>query len=236
MPPKRACDFSAEDRAEIIRQTEWSAKLGADLIARLADSATCFDYRRRRFIYRAGDAADALYVIARGRVKLCRIESDTNREAVIDILSAGALFGESALYDAGARENCAVAYENARLLRIPVGEFQKVMAEDHTLYDYTFRLIGQRRALAERRVTDFALDAIPARLEKLLVEYSDRYGVHDNAGVLIDIPLPHREIASIVGSTRESVTVRLNAMRREGIIDFVNRKILIKRPESLATA
>jgi CRP-like cAMP-binding protein len=117
-----------------------------------------------------------------------------------------------------------------------VGEFQKVMAEDRTLYDYTFRLIGQRRAHAERRVTDFALDAIPARLEKLLVEYSDRYGVHDSAGVLIDIPLPHREIASLVGSTRESVTVRLNAMRREGTIDFVNRKILIKRPKSLAAA
>jgi CRP-like cAMP-binding protein len=236
MPPKRACDFSIEDRAEIIRQTDWSARLPESLIARLAASSVCFDYRRRRFIYRADDAADALYVIARGRVKLCRIEPGTGREAVIDILSAGALFGESALYDAGSRKNCAVAYENSRLLRIPVGEFQKEMAEDRALYDYTFRLIGQRRAHAERRVTDFALDAIPARLEKLLVEYSDRYGVHDVEGVLIDIPLPHREIASLVGSTRESVTVRLNAMRREGTIDFVNRKILIKRPKSLAAA
>jgi CRP/FNR family transcriptional regulator, cyclic AMP receptor protein len=235
MPPKRACDFSSEDRAEIIRQTDWSKGLGELLINRLAASSVCLDYRRRRFVYRADDAADALYVIARGRVKLCRIEPVTNREAVIDILSEGALFGESALYDdAGLRKNCAVAYENSRLLRIPVGEFQRGMAENHALYDYTFRLIGQRRAHAERRVTDFALDAIAARLDKLLVEYSDRYGVEDSAGVLIDIPLPHREIASIVGSTRESVTVRLNAMRREGIIDFVNRKILIKRPESLA--
>jgi CRP/FNR family transcriptional regulator, cyclic AMP receptor protein len=236
MPHKRACDFSVEDRVELIRQTEWSAGLGETLISRLAASSVCLDYRRRRFVYRAGDDADALYLIARGRVKLCRIEPGTKREAVIDILSAGALFGESALYDAGSRENCAVAYENSRLLRIPMGEFQRGMVEDHALYDYTFRLIGQRRAHAERRVTDFALDAIPARLEKLLVEYSDRYGVHDSTGVLIDIPLPHREIASIVGSTRESVTVRLNAMRREGIIDFVNRKILIKRPESLAAA
>ncbi len=55
----------------------------------------------------------------------------------------------------------------------------------------------------------------------------------EREGVLIDIPLPHREIASIVGSTRESVTVRLNAMRREGTIEFVNRRILVKRPESL---
>ena len=78
------------------------------------------------------------------------------------------------------------------------------------------------------RVADFALDAIPARLDKLLRELSERYGRPETGGVLIDIALPHREIASIVGSTRESITVRLNALKRAGIIDFVDRKILIK--------
>jgi CRP/FNR family transcriptional regulator, cyclic AMP receptor protein len=237
MQHKRACDLSVQDRADIIRHLDFGAALSDSLLTGMAVSSATIDFRRRRFIYRAGDEANALFAIARGRIKLCRVEKGSEREAVIDILSAGALFGESALYSApGVRENCAVAYENSRLLRIPVGEFKRGMLENRALYDYTFHLIGQRRAQAERRVADFALDAIPARLEKLLVEYSSRYGVHDDEGVLIDIPLPHREIASIVGSTRESVTVRLNALRREGIIDFVNRKILIKRPESLAAA
>jgi CRP/FNR family transcriptional regulator len=233
MLQKRACDLLAPERAEIIRQSEIGRHLDDDLLNRLAANSFAIDYRRRRFIYRSGDAADALYLIARGRVKLCRVEAATAREAVIDILSAGSLFGESALYTAGSREKCAVAYENSRLLRIPVGDFKGGIAENRELYDYTFRLIGQRLARAERMVADFALDAIPARLEKLLLEFSHRYGINETNGVLIDIPLPHREIASIVGSTRESVTVRLNAMRRDGIIDFVNRKILIKRPESL---
>jgi CRP/FNR family transcriptional regulator, cyclic AMP receptor protein len=234
MSSKRACDLTVEERAEIIRKADFGSVLSNQLLARLAFASAAYDYRRRRFIYRSGDEADALYVIERGRVKLCRIEEGTLREAVIDILPAGSLFGDSALYADGKRENCAVSYENSRVVRIPVGEFKRGMAESHELYDYTFRLIGQRLARAERRVADFALDAIPARLDKLLVDFSQRYGVNETEGVLIDIPLPHREIASIVGSTRESVTVRLNAMRREGIIDFVNRKILIKRPESLA--
>ena len=236
MLQKRACDLTLEDRAEIIRQSDFGYLLDEDLLARLAANSLAIDYRRRRFIYRAGDAPDALYVIARGRVKLCRVEDATGREAVIDIFAPGALFGESALYVPGSREKCAVAYENSRLVRIPVGDFKEAMGGNRELYDYTFRLIGQRLSRAERLVANFALDAIPARLEKLLLEFSSRYGVHETNGVLIDIPLPHREIASIVGSTRESVTVRLNAMRREGIIDFVNRKILIKRPDSLAAA
>ena len=231
---KRARDLTSDDRAGIIRELEFGESLNENLVSDLAKSSVVLDFRRRRFVYRAGDPADCLYAIIHGRVKLCRIESETGREAVIDILPEGSLFGESALYSvAGQRANSAIAYENSRLLRIHVADFKRGMAEDHRLHDYTFRLIGQRLEHAERRLADFALNAIPARLDRLLAEFSDRYGVSEPEGVLIDIPLPHREIASIVGSTRESVTVRLNAMRREGTIEFVNRRILIKRPASL---
>jgi len=231
---KRARDLTLEDRVDIIRRFEFGSSLSETLISDLARNADVLDFRRRRFVYRAGDPADCLYAIIHGRVKLCRIEIDTTREAVIDILPDGSLFGESALYSvAGQRANSAIAYENSRLLRVHSGAFKQGMAEDDKLHDYTFRLIGQRLEHAERRLADFALNAIPARLDRLLAEFSARYGVSEPEGVLIDIPLPHREIASIVGSTRESVTVRLNAMRREGTIEFVNRRILIKRPAPL---
>jgi len=231
---KRARDLTEEDRASLIRRLDFGSSLNDSLVSDIAHSSVVLDFRRRRFIYRAGEPADCLYAIIHGRIKLCRIEGDTSREAVIDILPEGSLFGESALYSAaGQRANSAVAYENSRLLRIQVANFKRGMAEDDQLHDYTFRLIGQRLDHAERRLADFALNAIPARLDRLLAEFSDRYGVNEAEGVLIDIPLPHREIASIVGSTRESVTVRLNAMRREGTIEFVNRRILIKRPASL---
>lgn len=236
MPHRRACDLSAEDRAQLIQQSEPGRWLTDGALSRLAHSSAVTDVRRRRFVYRAGDRADALYLLVRGRVKLCGIEADTEREAVIDILPAGSLFGEFALYSTGARQLNAVAYENARLLRFPVGDFKQAMEECRGLYDYIFRLVGQRLSRSERRVVDFALDAIPVRLEKLLCELSERYGRTAPEGVLIDLPLPHREIASIVGSTRESVTMRLNDMRRAGMIEFVDRKILIKNPPGLAPA
>ena len=232
--PRRAQDLTATDRATILRQLEFGASLSDQTLSQFAECSAVLDVRRRRFVYRAGDQADALYAIVSGRIKLCRIEPQTDREAVIDILPEGALFGESALYSrAGRRENCAVAYESCTLLKIPSDQFRIGMAAEPLLHEYTFQLIGQRLEHAEQRLADFALNAIPARLDRLLADFSDRYGVRESAGVLIDIPLPHREIASIVGSTRESVTVRLNAMRREGTIEFVNRRILVKRPEGL---
>jgi CRP/FNR family cyclic AMP-dependent transcriptional regulator len=233
-PPLRAHNLTSADRTAIIRQLEFGSGLSERVVTQLAECSVVSEVRRRRFVYKAGEQADSLYAIVKGRIKLCRIEDSSDREAVIDILPQGSLFGESALYStAGRRENCAVGYESCTLLKIPVDQFKLAMADDPRLHDYTFRLIGHRLEHAERRLADFALNAIPARLDRLLADFSDRYGVKESEGVLIDIPLPHREIASIVGSTRESVTVRLNAMRREGTIDFVNRRILVKRPEWL---
>ena len=231
---RRSRNLTAEERAAMLTQLEFGSRLSRELIARIGAASTVVEARRRKFIYRAGEEADALYAIVKGRIKLCRIEPQTDREAVIDILPQGSLFGDSALYStAGRRENWAVAYETCVLLKIPAEEFKFALEEDPGLHDYTLRLIGQRLERAEQRLADFALNAIPARLDRLLADFSHRYGVRESEGVLIDIPLPHREIASIVGSTRESVTVRLNAMRREGTIEFVNRRILVKRPEWL---
>jgi CRP/FNR family cyclic AMP-dependent transcriptional regulator len=234
MSHRRASDLTTAERETIIRESEIAASLDSAALALLARDSKGVEFRRRRFIYREGDVADSLYIIERGRVKICSVEAATGREAVIDIVGRGALFGESSLYSAGVREKCAIAYENVRLLRIPAGVYREGMAASRELYDYTFRMVGQRLSRAERRVVDFALDAIPARLDKLLAELSARYGREEEGGVLIDLALPHREIASIVGSTRESVTVRLNALRRAGIIDFVDRKILIKTPAASA--
>src|SRR5678816_683651 len=212
---KRARDLTAEDRAQIIRRLEFGSTLDDALVSEMARNSVVLDFRRRRFVYRAGEPADCLYAIIHGRIKLCRIEAESGREAVIDILPEGSLFGESALYSAaGQRANSAIAYENSRLLRIQVGDFKRGMAEDDRLHDYTFRLIGQRLDHAERRLADFALNAIPARLDRLLADFSMRYGVSEPEGVLIDIPLPHREIASIVGSTRELSLIHISEPTR----------------------
>ncbi len=107
---KRARDLSAEDRAEIIRRLDFGSTLDDSLVSEMARNAVVLDFRRRRFVYRAGEPADCLYAIIHGRIKLCRIETDNGREAVIDILPEGSLFGESALYSAaGHRANSAMA-------------------------------------------------------------------------------------------------------------------------------
>ena len=53
--------------------------------------------------------------------------------------------------------------------------------------------------------------------------------------MLISLRIPHRELADLVGSTRESVTMHLNDLRRREIVEFSNRRILVLNYEALAT-
>ena len=69
---KRARDLTADDRAALIRRLEFGSTLDDSLVADLARSSVVLDFRRRRFVYRAGEPADCLYAIVRGRIKLCR--------------------------------------------------------------------------------------------------------------------------------------------------------------------
>ena len=93
MSHRRASDLTTAERAQILRQSEIGAVLGEETLALLAGGSQAVDFRRRRFIYRTGETADALYLLARGRVKICSIDPVTCREAVIDIVGPGAIFG-----------------------------------------------------------------------------------------------------------------------------------------------
>jgi CRP/FNR family transcriptional regulator, cyclic AMP receptor protein len=69
----------------------------------------------------------------------------------------------------------------------------------------------------------------------VLLDLATRYGTpQENGRRLISLRIPHRELADLVGSTRESVTMHLNDLRRREIVEFSNRRILILNPAALS--
>ena len=83
--PRRARDLTVADRRQVIEQLGFGRELNDPALAHLAEASSALDVGRRRFIYRAGDPADAVFLIAEGRIKLSQIEESTGREAIIDI-------------------------------------------------------------------------------------------------------------------------------------------------------
>ena len=196
----------------------------------LKDISTRFSFKRfphRSFIYKFGDERDTVYGLIQGYVKVVR-QDRRGHQALIDIFAPGVIFGEDALYLTGPRDRTMQAHEDVIVVQTSKADFQDLINQYPQLYDYVFRTIGERLKRTEDRVVNLALEAVPGRLARVLSEMAFRYGtVRENGSVVINLKLPHREIAELVGSTRESVTAHLNDLRRRELIEISERHIII---------
>ncbi len=196
----------------------------------LKEISTRFSFKRfphRSFVYKVGDERDMIYGLIQGYVKVMR-QDRRGHQALIDIFAPGVIFGEDALYLTGPRDRTMQAHEDVVVIQTSKSDFQELINQYPQLYDYVFRTIGERLKRSEDRVVNLSMEAVPGRLARVLSEMAYRYGtVRENGSVVINLKLPHREIAELVGSTRESVTAHLNDLRRRELIEISERHIII---------
>ncbi|HQR32451.1 MAG TPA: Crp/Fnr family transcriptional regulator [Blastocatellia bacterium] len=224
--PKRR-SISSLDLIEGLARLEFSYLFDYLTLKAIASKFTYKRYAHRTMIYNVGDERSQIFGLIGGYVKVMRADKRGN-QALIDILAPGVIFGEDALYLTGARDRAMQAHDDVTVVYASKEDFQQLINEYPKLYDYVFRTIGERLKRTEDRVLNLSLEAVPGRLTKVLSEMAFRYGtVQENGSIIINLKLPHREIADLVGSTRESVTAHLNDLRRRELIDISERHIVI---------
>lgn len=96
------------------------------------------------------------------------------------------------------------------------------------------RLMGLRRRRIERRLKSLLFRSNRERLVHLLMELAEKYGQRSADGVTLGIKLSHQELASIIGSTRETVTVVLGELQNEGSLIIKRRQIILRDMDGMA--
>jgi CRP/FNR family transcriptional regulator, cyclic AMP receptor protein len=194
--------------------------------------------RSRRFaagtpIYLPGDRGEGLLLLASGRARICSTTSDGKR-AILEFIEPGELFGELALFDSGPREEFAEAVLASQVVWIPADEMRSVMHDYSELSLGITKLIGLRRRRIERRLKHLLFRSNRQRLGHILLDLAEDYGMSTPDGVTINLKLSHQDLASLIGSTRETVTILLNELKGEGIVGLARSRITLRRPERLA--
>ena len=90
-----------------------------------------------------------------------------------------------------------------------------------------------RQREAEDRIESLLFRNVEGRVVEFLLKAAERWGVPSPKGTLISAPITHLEIAQSIGSTRETVTLTLGALRREGLLDVAGRRLIVKNREGL---
>jgi CRP/FNR family transcriptional regulator len=203
-------------------------------IDNLMEVVTPATAKRKQLIYQPGDPADAVYWIKSGRVKISKLTED-GREIIVGMYQSGDVFGEMAFVEDRPREYFAEALDDLTFLYVKRSQlFSIAKRKPGVIYRFA-RLIAERRREVETTMESLLYKGVRERLAGQLLKLSKEYGIDDTRGKLLRIKITHKDLASLIGSSRETVSLTLGDLKRVGLIDVNNdRKIIIRDEKQLS--
>jgi CRP-like cAMP-binding protein len=240
--PQQAGRLPRENGMGVMAEGLWYVKrcrlferLSQEQLGRLESRARVRSFPKNTPVYLPSDDGDAVFVLAQGRVKICNFTPD-GKQAILAFVEPGELFGEQALLEEGRREEHAETVLPSTIVQLPADELQRLMAATPELTLSISRLIGFRRRRIERRLKALLFRSNRERLVQLLLDLAEQYGRPAPQGVVIDIKLSHQDLASVIGSTRESVTLLLGQLQLEGHVKVARQRVVVRDMKRLAAA
>lgn len=226
--------MAADDKEAIglLRKCGVLAETPIDALQALLPGLTTGSYRPRQVIYLPGDRAHGVHFLTSGRIKISKVTRD-GKELTLAYRSEGDFFGEPCLLDGGPREEMAEAMDASTTVEIPRDALDDVLRNDGgAAYKFARALIMRRKDL-ETRVEQLIFKDVGAKLAELLLSLGQEHGVSDERGVIVGLKITHQEMANLIGSTRETVSLTLSQFKRKGLIQTEGRRVILADPEGL---
>ena len=220
-------------RRQVLEQVPLFRGLGGAELEGVDARMTSLAWSEDQDLYTAGDPAEHLYVLASGRAKALHTTPDGG-EHVVDLLAPGDLFGGLELL--GSREHAETvrAMTTVCALRVDTDAFRRILLEHPEVAVRALEMTAGRLQQARTSLTARTMAPVPQRVAGVLLRLARKFGQRTaDGGILIQLPLSRADIASIAGSTPESVSRAMSRWRAEGIIDSGRRWTEIRRPERL---
>lgn len=195
--------------------------------------------QRRRFarhevVFHEGDPGDSVHLVANGRVAI-RMTTPLGEVATVNIVGAGAAFGELALIvDDARRSATAVALEPTETLSLRRDAFEEAVAADPAVLRFLVHALADR----VRQLSADLLEAmyVPAetRVLRRLAALARLYPATTGGAVVI--PLTQDDVASLAGVSRPTTNRVLRAAEERGVVALGRGRITVTDPDALGAA
>ena len=186
-------------------------------------------YKKSDYIYFEDDAANKIYLIEKGKVKIGYYNEDGS-EIVKSILSKGDLFGEKAILGEEKRDEFAQSLDNSTsICPVSVDTMHELMRDNKTFGLRIYKFIGFKFKKLERRLQLLLFKDSKTRLIEFLEELCSDYGYdcYKTGDNIINHPYTQKDIASLIGISRPTLNILMNELKEENIIDFDRKQIRI---------
>ena len=189
----------------------------------LSDVARKKTYPKNTVLCSEGDIGESLYIICRGKVKVT-MNDDEGKEIILSMLGPGEYFGEMALLDREPRSATVITKEPTEVMIITRKDFLELFSPNAVELNLLKGLTKRLRE-ANRKIESLALLDVYGRIARLLNQLAKARG----DVLVVDEKLTHQEIAKMIGSSREMVSIILKELSTGGFISIDKKQITIHK-------
>jgi CRP-like cAMP-binding protein len=186
-------------------------------LAKIGAGRTLVSCQKQHPIFTQGEAADAVFYIQEGQVKLT-VVSAQGKEAVIALLAAEAFFGEGCLAGQPLRMATATALTDGTLMRIEKPAMLRVLHAEPAFSALFMAYLLSRNSRIEADLIDHLFNSSEKRLARVLLLLA-HFGKEGIAEPVIP-QISQETLAEMIGTTRSRVSFFLNKFRKLGFIDY----------------
>jgi CRP-like cAMP-binding protein len=196
-----------------IRELLASVELFGEMIEEEIDDLTALAQIKKlpkdTTVFHAGDPADAVFVVASGRVKVVITSSD-GKEFILTVLGAGQVFGEMALLESAPRSASVVTLSAVEVLVINRVDFQRLLESNPRISLRLMAILSRRLRRANSKMESLAYMDVAGRLARYLLDLARDHGQRLGNGWVVVRRPTHSDIAHSIGTSRETVSRLIN--------------------------
>lgn len=189
-------------------------------------------YRRGQLLFLEGEIGSSVYFVLSGQVKLSK-STLTGEEQILDWCGPNDCFAEVLLLEDGPYPVTAEILQDTTLLVLHNEVMPRILEANPALSVALIRTLSRRLRLAQefiRILTNRSTAGILAALFLRLAQPSP----HPGQPIFVDASLTHRDLASMIGTSRECVNRAINGWKKSGILKLVDDRLEIIKPHELA--
>jgi CRP/FNR family transcriptional regulator, cyclic AMP receptor protein len=186
-------------------------------LTRIETGKTTREYRNEQVVFSQGDAADAVFYIQSGKVKLT-VVSTRGKEAVVGVLERGSFFGEGCLAGQPLRMATANAMQASSIVRVGKSTMVGVLHREPEFAELFIAYLLSRNVRIEEDLVDQLFNSSEKRLARILLLLA-HYGKESKPETVI-AKVSQETLAAMIGTTRSRVSYFMNRFRKMGFIHY----------------
>jgi CRP/FNR family cyclic AMP-dependent transcriptional regulator len=186
-------------------------------LATVGPGYTVSDLRKNEVVFLQSAAADAVFYIQKGKIKIV-VSSEQGKEAVVGVMGPGEFFGEGCLIGQPLRLATAKTMTESQVVRVSKAEMVRVLQGEPRFAELFMTHLLTRNSRVEEDLVDQLFNSSEKRLARTLLLLAN-FG-QDGGPQPITTPISQETLAEIIGTTRPRVSVFMNKFRKLGFIEY----------------